>query len=217
MISIRRVVVGAFIAWCAGLGTAHASSIVFSDFGPGDTFDLANSFGVTSPAFVKSDVAAKFTPSASFTFDYVRVAASLVFGGGTELDIALASDDSGHPGTILESFALTLTSSPTILTGTSSLHSPLAAGTPYWIVATVPVNPPEFAGWSDNAIGAKGLVAGRPSSGVWFVNVNATMPAFDVGGTTVAAVPEPASWLLVSVGALALRAKRQRRQGQQRP
>jgi hypothetical protein len=208
---LRRVVLGTLITWCAGFGTAHASSIVFSDFGPGDTFD-SNGYGVTSPAFIKSDVAATFTPSSSYTFDYVRVAASLGFGGATEFDIALAADDSGHPGTVLESFALTLTNSPGVLTGTSVLHPLLAASTPYWIVASVPVNPPEFADWWDNSIGAKGLLGVRPSSGVWFVNANSTLPAFDIGGTAAAsAVPEPATWLLVSVGVVGFRARRRRR------
>ncbi len=206
---LRRVAAAVLIAWGLGAGLADASSVIFSNFGPGDAFDLFNGHGVTSPMFVESDVAEGFVPQATYTLDAIRLAADLELGSGNELDIALAADDGGHPGATLESFVLSVTGVPTILTASSVLHPTLSANTLYWITAEVPDLPGEFVGWFANSTGGVGPTASRPASPpLWFV-FNETQSVFEVTGSPI--VPEPASLTLVGLGVVGFVARTRHR------
>ncbi|MGH6846004.1 MAG: hypothetical protein ACREC0_00790, partial [Methylocella sp.] len=85
---------------CAS-GPAMASSILYTDFGPGQTF-------ATNPATswvvqVNQWVGAPFIPSMTASLDSVDLGASFVFD---LLTAEVATDNAGVPGTILATIAL---------------------------------------------------------------------------------------------------------------
>lgn len=186
----------------AGFGFAsllHAA-IIYSDFGPGQTYDtsLAADVGTdpNNPIAVQVSTAASFTPAFDSILTGVDFAAYLA-SGPDQLTVYLTSG--ALPGAPIESFSVSVPSYPgSVLTLTSVLQPELFAGTTYWIVleANDPVN--SLIGWYGNSIGATPGFLQRFGAGSWFLP-GFEPPVFDVQGTSI---PEPSTFLLVSVSLL---------------
>ena len=172
----------------------------------GDTYqgDVGPFIGLSSsfPGQV-FDVGNVFTPiGSSFTLDKIELAVNLI-SGLNELDVQLASDVGGRPGTVIEAFHLSNNMGPfpqvnPPLVVNSGLHPILNEGVPYWIVGSATSE--TLAIWNENSISQIGLTAQRANGGPWQL-FNFLEGAFRVSGTIV---PEPSSLMLGTIGTFVL-------------
>jgi glucose/arabinose dehydrogenase len=168
---------------------AQMNSIIFSNFGPGQSFQpggySVSGAGMTvlPPNGFGAAVALSFTPTSNFHFSSVEL--PLVWFSGTDSFIVyLMSDAGGSPGTILETFPITglpSNNTPAVTMFVSTNHTPLEAGTTYWIAAAPVAN--DTAGfWLMNPTGASGYSRTANDSKTWLPQVGAS-PAMEVDGT----------------------------------
>jgi hypothetical protein len=196
---------------------ARADFVIYSNFGPGQTYSAGgysvSGLGMTvlPPKGFGAAIASSFTPTRNFLFDSVEL--PLVwFSGTNSFIVALMSDAGGRPGTILESFAadgLPPFANPAIDSFISTTHAPLNAGTTYWIVA-MPVAGDTAGFWLANTTGATGYSRTANDSLTWQPQLAAS-PAFEVDGMPV---PAPPSLVLAALGAILLLVCRCRGMGQ---
>jgi hypothetical protein len=183
---------------------AEASIVVYSDFGPGQTYGSSLNDAAGATSFIGEDVgyADPFTPASTVTFASVLLPLSSV-AGTKSLVVSLRPSVSGSPGAPIESF--TVTGLPSFPTSTvyqlNSLLDPvLTAGSTYWI-AIFPGGSNTVAGWNFDSVGVNGGAANVNGSNTWTQNPDNTSSAFEVLGNPLA-TPEPASLsMLAGLGA----------------
>ena len=185
------------------ISTVGASTIVYDNFGPGDSYATNLLWALGQEAGLGDiDRGFGFTPSESGYLYSVEVAVSLtIFASPNVLDLWIMDDASGEPGNILESFHLVDAMGPA-----GSLNSPvtaiangntfLSASEQYWLIASLP-DPATDAGWNFNTTGDIAPLATRFDSGNWTVN-NQGSGAFRI------TVPEPSIIALFGLGMVAL-------------
>jgi len=195
---------------------ADASMIVFSNLGPGATYsgEAGWIFGVLGRDY---DSAASFVLSTTSKLEFLELAVyfeDIGSEGTNAIQVWLMTDDSGAPGTIIESFRVfnlpDIRSHTTTLltTATSVRHPLLLAATPYWVAVSDDQSPSQFA-WMWNVTGDLGI-AGRIDEGPWVANNPPGGLAPLAGALRVNAVSEPMSILLfaTSLAGVALRHRR---------
>lgn len=181
-----------------GLGSLLRGATIYSNFGPGQTYNTGVSelVGTITGLASQESEAGSFTPATTSILTAIDFAA-VYSSGPNQLNVYLTSG--ALPGAPIESFTFSnIPGGPTVLTATSVTQPVLSAGTTYWVVlvANDPVNS-EF-GWSFSITGAKGG-ATRLGAGSWVINNIQNQPAFDVQGN---AIPEPATPFLVGASLL---------------
>ena len=188
-----------------GLAAPVHAATIFSTLGAGDSYECCSGWAVFGPAApIDTDRGVPFVPLGAYTLDSVEAAFTWL-GGTNAGDIWLMSDSGGLPGVILESFHFDnlptfSTSSTALVTGASTLHPLLSAGTQYWLVASA--NDDSFLSLNFNNTNDTGL-ASRDDALPWGFDPDATAGAIRVSGTP-AAVPEPATIVLFATGTLVL-------------
>jgi hypothetical protein len=174
----------------------RASSLpVYSNFDAGHPYDLT--FGLS----VKPAVAVPFfapdpgVPGFVFALSDIEFVAFTSDESANPVTIALYSSIGGLPGTGLEFFDVSISSTPGVVTVTSSTHPVLLAGIEYWIVLSDPV--PYAVVWNADGNGALG--AASLESNEWVFLDTHQQGAVQVNGFLVAA-PEPATFLTLLAG-----------------
>jgi len=198
--------------------TARADLIV-NTFGPGQSFqpppgetigggilrnDPPPNRGVTQ--------AFEFTPSSTESLSQIDLALQYIFVAGVatgpaNLDVSIASDNLGQPGTLLETIRLTnvlgsVPSQPGVVPAMSLSRPLLQADTHYWLVVAPPDMLNTAFDWLISPLTTLSVPsASRLGSGPWTTGVTEQPLAFDVSGVTV---PEAKSWLTVLTGLIAI-------------
>ena len=193
---------------------ARADTIVFSNFGPGMTFNQTQGFAITGSNLFGGFIPAyAFTPTETFTFSSAQLPMNLVTGPN-HFQVLLMTSSGGLPGTIIETITLTDAVPmfpPQIVVANSALHPVLTAGTQYWLAVFAP-EPTTFGIWNHSfndfsTPQARGFVS---PTGPWVETNILIKPAFQINGEPV---PEPSTMLLLGTGLASLgTAIRKRRQ-----
>lgn len=203
--AIRRlsyVVATAFLLAAVTALPVKADTI-FSNFGPGMTFDTTTGYALgPAPGQV---VAVGFIPKAEFKFTDARFAVGFVFGS-VPFEAFLETDSGGMPGSIIDTLNLagTIGNFPpgSVVTYDSSASPLLASGASYWLVL-VETDPGTQVEWNLNSSGDLSASAnfafnesGDPT-GPWSVAPPGfARTAFQVDGAPIGA-PEPATLFLL--------------------
>ena len=191
----------------AAAGSARADEIVFSNFCPGMTYSNLG-YPITG-SNAPQTLAVQFASTADCTFTQVRLQMQLLEGTNRLTIVLAAESGSGSPGALLESITLddAMTELPGggIVFASSTLHPLLQAGTSYWLVVFAPAGD-TTALWltSDGDLSDGGNFAASfaaAADGPWFQEPPfVPRPAFEIGGSGAAAVPEPATLGLLGAG-----------------
>ena len=195
----------------AAAGEVRADAIVFSNFGPGMTFNVPQAWNVSGTNFFGGRVVAQsFTPTVNVAFSSAQLPMGII-NGPNLLQVLLMTISGGLPGTIVEAITLTDAVAPIgtggIVLANSALHPVLNAGTEYWLVAFAP-DDNTFMGWnlSLNDFSTFVLLNGTHSiTGPW--EFSAPRGAFQINGSPV---PEPATMLLLGAGILSIMFRRRK-------
>lgn len=194
---------------CAGIvllsvvGPAQAA-IIYSDFGPGDTYTNDNSgwlIGGEGSGY-GLEIASRFFVSGT---DYLLGSADVGLSrhdGTNAVSFQIWTDTANAPGTLLTSATITgmpLDVSAIQTADFSGSSTTLYAGNYYWLVGSAGASDTQLV-WNYNSTGPDGADY-REFSGPWTPVSGAPAPAFRINGTTTA-VPEPSSLALVGLAAL---------------
>lgn len=197
------------------------AAVIFSNFGPDDSYN--NSFGDTvgspatalpEPPLPATESASAFMPATNYALDSIELG-MVYFSGVNALNISLASDSLGEPGTILETIHF-----PGSVPGPLAPQSPIFAasvdrplltmGNQYWVIASA--TSATHMAWQLNTTGDVGPIGARVEGGDWttFSDLRGGMR---ISGTAVAAIPEPSTYalMLAGLGVVVFAAKRARR------
>ena len=180
-----------------------AGTIVFDNFGPGDTYDTGGWwFGNYTGGSVIGG--ADFTPSQSGVIGDIWTGMSSSVRPAT-ITMSLYTDAGNEPGTVLwsQTFVdavddwgsvthLAVTSGPTI-----------TAGTLYWLIGLVPSEITNTVSWWQNVIDDKGIHAQSSDGGAtWSVNTNPDLDreTFRIGLDDGDPIPLPGTLFLILTG-----------------
>ena len=184
---------------------ASAQTVIYDNFGAGNSFNLTS-----SEAIVGADAgdtyeanAMPFTPSGNFTLGLVEVVGQHLVGTNS-YTFSIVNDVSGLPGTTVISSG-TITgwniSSPTLQSFMAS--GSVSAGTQYWLVSE-PGASDSFGIWSGNNTSDTGTIARSHSPGSWSSQPSAR-EVFRITSANPSSAPEPGTLaFLVLGGALTL-------------
>jgi hypothetical protein len=180
---------------------ARADTIVYSDFGPGNSFNTTLGYPVGNVGGRNFAVADEFTPSATGNLRSITLALGHLTGG-TTVTVSVDADNGGTPGTTLESLTANVSAPFGSNTVTlDSLSEPLLqGGTAYWLV--VSSNSGGF-GFNLNDIGDIGPHGTSVNGGPFSVSDD-THGAFSVSASSVTSVPEPSTLVLLGSGVVGL-------------
>jgi hypothetical protein len=220
---LRGVVILGLLA--VPVATARADSIIFTNFGPG--FSYNTSLGnIVGNDFVGDNLAlgGTFTPTVAAKFSSLDIALSNFSVTNTDtLAVSLDANKGGVPGATLESFTVlpgvlgTFGNNNAPLVLNSFLMPPLTAGTEYWVtVSDVTAGATDTNVWSLNSTGDMSSTAISADGGTtWFAPSGMTPGAYQVNGV---AVPAPIvgaglpGLIIAGGGLLALWRRRRRAQ-----
>jgi hypothetical protein len=207
---IRTIIAASVLAACPAL--VLQAGIIYSDFGPGESFDqdagdvVSQSVDLSPSLSFISGVAQQLTE-----VDFVTSIGEI--GDVNQVTVTLSSDDGeGHPSTVLASQEFTNAmgilggednlppAPPTVISWILSTPEDLLAGDTYWITLDGPA--PGDVTWNYNNQLQSGY--SEFESGEWVTNTN-TLGAIQIlGESETAPVPEPGTALLLGLGIAAV-------------
>jgi len=118
------------------------------------------------------------------------------------VSLGLYTDSNDQPGSLLESWSITVPGFPGTLTTIPSVLNPvLSAGTQYWFVVTVTDAQKNKLAWYENDQNVSGGVwAGNSLDQMLNFVSGSPMPAIELNTVETSAVPEPAGGTLLVMG-----------------
>jgi hypothetical protein len=205
---IRTFIAAAVFAACPAV--LLASSIIYSDFGPGGSFDPDAGEFVSQSVDLRPSLA--FTSATAQELTEVDFVTSIgEIGDLNQVTVSLSSDDGGHPGTVLASQEFTNAMGllqgedndppdpPAVISWILSTPEDLLAGATYWITLDGPA--PGDVTWNYNTQLQSGY--SEFESGSWTTTDN-TLGAIQILGESddsgPPSVPEPGTALLLGLG-----------------
>ena len=204
MKTVRKLTMTVAAAACAIAYTVpgRASTIIYTNVEPGDTFAVGVAIGVVPYFGTFNYAGVGFEAGEDYTFESMELAASL-FSGPNVLDVYLMTSLGGLPDEVLESFTrdneLSTDQATGMVTIDSVTHPELMAGQEYWVVAAG--GPTTTVFWQENVHGIEGPnVSGESLTSLERDSNRNVVEALEVFGD---ATPEPGSWTLTA-GALLL-------------
>jgi hypothetical protein len=185
---------------------SRAHSIIFNDFGAGDSYSSQNGLTIagTQTTHGFEEWGEAFTPNHRFDLTEIIMALGW-FGGRNGVTVSLDTNSNGVPGKALASWSFSGlpgfgTTSNTVQMMTFAPGIVLQPGQTYWLVAAPSAGSTQ-AVWNLNSTGVTGLAAVNSGTG-WLTTTNVPSGAFEVLGQSV--VPEPGTWFLFGTGLLAV-------------
>ncbi|HKI83356.1 MAG TPA: hypothetical protein VKA63_03385 [Candidatus Krumholzibacteria bacterium] len=206
--SLARAIVAALVVSSIA-SVARATTVFFDDFDTGDTYDSTtgvfvhwiNDYQSLGLGTSDQDVAMPFTVSGTGYDSYKFELGLTLDYGDNEIDISVANDNAGEPGTVLQTWHVSgaLPSYPgagaPITVYATSLT--LTDGAQYWVFVSASGPNDSQVVWNRNTVGYTGLTAGWHefwgNPGFWVTNTYgaATMR---VTGQTRAVAASTNSW-----------------------
>ena len=202
-----RIVTAAFMLMIGTFGRAQAGIILYSTFGPGNSFIASQGLTISGVAAVTNPgynaVANQFSVPTSAALDTMELAL-FTFSPNDSVAVELRADSAGRLGAILESYTLTNLPfvSAEIVTVKSITHTELLTSSLYWL-AVVPLTDTTLGGWNDNSIEAHGLTI-QSHDGDFLTGTPGDFQPLGQSAFRITGIPEPASITLLGVGLLAL-------------
>ena len=196
----------AFMAVCLVLGFAAESkgTVIYSTIPSNNSYNSTNSYAVSgsSTSWNELDIAARFVvPSISDRYlDNIEVACrSYSSSNISDITVMITADNSEYPGTVLATKQVTAPASSAIVTADFANNLQLTAGSAYWVrVSTVATSGQVF--WHiSQPKRYDGACKWSGNNGQSWNGYSSELPAFRVNS-----VPEPATVLLLGIGALCL-------------
>jgi hypothetical protein len=175
------------------VGCPATAEVIYSDFGAGQTFSTTFGAPVANVGLAfQSSEAVEFTPSTTTELNSITLA-FFSQQGPNIFNFAVAEDESGVPGSAIESWSDVVagTEPDSTLLLNSSSNPILLSGQAYWITA-LPGASGTVGDWDENIIGQmNGIAISSDLGAVWTGNISGTTLTFEVDGT---AVPTPTSF-----------------------
>ncbi len=201
----------------ATAGVSHADTVVFSNFGPGFSYDgvegnpIGNAFTFDGSVYAEGDT---FKPTTTTTLKSIDIALSCVATGlcPDSFTVELTANSADAPGAVIESFTVSGTSlaaqgsvNPPVLLS-SVLNPTLTAGTQYWVAVLSDSN--DSISWGLNTTGDTSDQAQSYDGGASYFSPSGVTPgAYQINAPSAVVVgqtPEPASLVLLASGMLSM-------------
>jgi len=180
------------------------ADIIFSNFGPGGTFNTGNGNPIGFDFFTGDNDAQadSFVPGGTFALNSLTLAlASLNRTNSAPLTVSIAGSSGLLPGPALESWTIGAGVLPTFgslftpLSLTSILQPTLIVGLRYWV--TVSGSGTDSNAWNLTLLTDANPTATSVNGGATYSRLGLTPGAVRLDGT---AVPEPSEWVLTASG-----------------
>jgi PEP-CTERM motif len=190
------------VAFLLTIPSLARADILFSTFGPGDSYFTAGGTSIAGVNNSYEGFAERFSVSTTSVVSRIEFASS--FGSPRNFVVQLLADNGqtgpgqSQPGQLLEQF--TLVNPPAGIVSADSVVNPiLQANQLYWF-AVLPGSADTSTVWNFSDTGVGGYADAQQTPGVWKPS-GSTLgnSAFRIDGAA-AAVPEPASLTLLGTG-----------------
>jgi len=189
------------------LSPSASADVIFNNFGPGGSFNPTSGYAVEGPTSQNPQfIGYQFIAGVTQPVTSYALAISAASANGGTVNLQLFPDNGNNfplLSTTLDTATITgipAGSAGTVYSAGSTLSPLLTAGTPYWLVATMPGS--DSSGWlwtnpnNTSLVGFSGDPNAGLASGVTDFGNNSS--AFLVNGVT--GVPEPSSVVLGTLG-----------------